>query len=214
MSTLARDRFEIGAACRSLLPQEPSGDAFDAIDDASFLTVVIVDGVGHGPLAHAAARAAVESIRASLGRTPGADLCGVLRECHLALRGTPGAAVGLCRFDPERGNASYVGVGNTSFLRYPNRSGTGVSLPGIVGFRMRTLRTFDTELVGGDLYVFHTDGVSRSLDPSAYARMPLQFAAKQALGEHGKLTDDAAVFMLRFRANSEPSSARGASAVA
>ena len=196
---MLHEQFEIGAICRPLLPQEPSGDAFAVIEDADCLTVVIVDGVGHGPLAHTAAHAAVKSIQRTLSRSPRAALGSVLEECHEALRGTQGAAVGLCRFDPRGGSASYLGVGNTTFLRHPNRDGAGVSLPGIVGLRMRTLRAFDTELVSGDLYAFHTDGVARSFTLSDYTQLPLSIAAKQALRNHGKITDDAAILMVRFR---------------
>lgn len=184
--------------CRSLLPQEPSGDAFAVIEDADCLTVAIVDGVGHGPLAHHAAEAAIDSIRRSLLGKPGAALAEVLEECHQALRATQGAAVGICRLDPNQRSTTYLGVGNTSFLRHPNRNGIGVSLPGIVGYRMRTLRAFDTDLVAGDVYALHTDGVSRLFTPSDYAPMPLSIAVKSALRDHGKITDDAAIVMVRF----------------
>lgn len=193
------ERFEIGAACRPMVPHEPSGDDYAFIEDGACLTVTIVDGVGHGSLANTAARAAIESVTTALARAPGMELADLMRECHQALRGTQGAAVGICRFDPARSTTSYLGVGNTGFLRHPGRSGPGVSLPGIVGFRMRTLRIFSTDLVPGDIYAFHTDGVSKSFSPADYLAGPVDASARRALAEHGKINDDAAVVLVRFR---------------
>lgn len=191
--------FEIGAVCRALLPGEPSGDAWEAIASDDCLNVVVVDGVGHGQAAHEAATVAIATTRAMLEREPLAPLGSAMQACHAALRGTRGAAIGLCRFEPARASTSYCGVGNTAFLRYPNRGGLGVSLPGMVGWRMRSVRVFETPLAPGDLYSFHSDGVSSSLALSDYAKLPAQQAAEKALREHGKLTDDAVVLMVRFR---------------
>jgi hypothetical protein len=191
-------RFEVGAVCRALSLGEPSGDAWTAIESES-LTIVAVDGVGHGAPAHEAAVAAIATARASLERDPLAPLDSVMQACHSALRGSRGAAVGLCRFEPERGSASYCGVGNTTFLRYPARSGTGVSLPGIVGWRMRTVRVFDTALAPGDLYAFHSDGIGTGVSLSGYVRLSAQQAAEQVLREHGKISDDALIVVVRFR---------------
>ncbi len=191
-------RFEIGSVCRALSLAEPSGDAWTALF-SECLTIVAVDGVGHGAPAHEAALAAITTARASLERDPLAPLDSVMHACHAALRGTRGAAVGLCRFDPARASASYCGVGNTTFLRHPTRSGTGVSLPGIVGWKMRTVRVFDTTLAPGDLYAFHSDGIASGFSLESYARLPAQQAAEQVLREHGKISDDALIVVVRFR---------------
>lgn len=190
--------FEIGAVCQSMTVGEPSGDAWTSVESGGCLTVVVVDGVGHGLPAHEAAAAAIVSARAALERDPLSPLPAIMQRCHAALRGTRGAALALCRFEPAHALASYCGIGNTAFLRHPNRTGLGVSLPGIVGWNMRSVRVFDTSLSHGDLFAFHTDGIASEFLLEDYSALPVQKAAEQAIKRHGKLTDDATVVLVRY----------------
>ncbi|MBI5535725.1 MAG: SpoIIE family protein phosphatase [Deltaproteobacteria bacterium] len=197
--------FEIGAVCRSLLLGDVSGDAWDAIAEGDCLTVVVADGVGHGKLAHEASSAAVAFFRETLERSPMTKLDVLMRMCNDVLRGTRGAAIGLCRFDPTAGIAAYCGVGNTCFLRYPHRRGLGVSLPGTVGCMMRSVRVFETTILPGDYYAFHTDGVSSSMVLEGYVSLSPQLAAERALSDHGKAIDDATIVMVRYAGWTPPS---------
>ncbi len=104
---IASGRFEIGGAGRPLVLGEVSGDAWDTLFEGECLTVVLVDGVGHGKLANAAAVSASSCVRNILEHKPMSSLDSVMRSCDAALRGTRGAALGICRFNPSTSSVSY-----------------------------------------------------------------------------------------------------------
>lgn len=95
--------------------------------------LVVIDGLGHGPLAAQAAEAALAVVQADAA-TPGADGSPwrLLRRLDGALRSTRGAAVGLAHL--QAGQLRHAGVGNTRGLRW--RDGQALRLAsryGIVG---------------------------------------------------------------------------------
>ena len=164
------------------------------------MTVLVVDGLGHGPQAEEAAQAAVAETRRLLESQPDTPLERVIQACHRALSGTRGAAVALCRLDPDRGRALFSGVGNISMTMFPERKGVGISLPGVVGYRVRKTRVFETALAAGDTLALFTDGVSSRFSRRKYAGLPLEQMVEQAVAEHGKDHDDVTLLVLQVEA--------------
>ena len=76
--------------------------------------VLVVDGIGHGPEAHLAARRAVDAAAAEPGG-PGA----VVEACHHALRAARGAALAVAELNTERGTGPVRG------RRQRDRGGAG-----------------------------------------------------------------------------------------
>jgi serine phosphatase RsbU (regulator of sigma subunit) len=189
--------FELGAAARALRDAEISGDAWRGWAEGGCFTLAVIDGVGHGLAANVAAVRAIAAIDRDLSATPLAPLDALMSGCHRELHGTRGAAVSLCRFDPQAGKVSYCGIGNTSFRRHPARSSPGVSLPGVVGYMLRNIRVFEADMLPDDFFCVHTDGLTDAFPLSGYLRLGAQQAADRALQEHRKTTDDATVVMLR-----------------
>src|SRR5437879_12591058 len=68
----------------------------------------VVDGLGHGADAAAAARAAV----AALNRHAQESVLLLLQRCHEALAGTRGVVVSVALFDRTDGSMTWLGVGN------------------------------------------------------------------------------------------------------
>ena len=81
--------------------------------------VALIDGLGHGNEASAAAIAA-ERVLLS---TPYEAVDELVRRCHEQLRRTRGAVLSLASFDTERGAMTWLGVGNVEALLVRAQSG-------------------------------------------------------------------------------------------
>jgi hypothetical protein len=117
---------------------------------------MVVDGLGHGPIAHEAAAAAVEAFHAFVQRGP-ADL---LADVHAALRHTRGAAVAIAEILPGRGLLRFAGVGNIAGALVAREGARHlVSQFGTVGHRMPKLHELQFPWSDAAHLVLHTDGI-------------------------------------------------------
>src|SRR5262245_42942594 len=96
------------AASRALRGERESGDRFlVSVLQASTLFAV-VDGIGHGHEAAAAAEVALRVLREHAAE-PIPQLVGL---CHEALRETRGVVASLAHFDEDHHALTWIGVGN------------------------------------------------------------------------------------------------------
>src|SRR3989454_6060748 len=92
-----------------MLPGErESGDLHLVKPVGTGVLVSVVDGLGHGAEAAAAARAAV----ATLNRHAQEAVLPLLQRCHQALAGTRGVVLSVALFDRADGSMTWLGVGN------------------------------------------------------------------------------------------------------
>jgi anti-sigma regulatory factor (Ser/Thr protein kinase) len=161
-------------------------------------TVLLADGLGHGPLAATAAQRAVAAFDEMTDREPTAVLAVVDR----ALGGTRGAAVSVAAVDTTAGRVRFCGVGNVAgWTDDGTRRRQMVTFPGIVGQnRRKTIRHLDYDLAAGDLVVLHSDGLTNKWALDDYAGLrgqaPLVIAAS-LLRDAGLRHDDASVVVVR-----------------
>ncbi|MDX3308849.1 ATP-binding SpoIIE family protein phosphatase [Streptomyces sp. NPDC054884] len=148
---------------------ECSGDAWTCVRDGDLLTLMMADGLGHGPGAARASAAAVAEVRRS-AHLPPAEL---LRRLDGALRGTRGAAVGVARLDLRAGRLRFAGIGNIGArLREGDSWRHLVSRPGIVGVhRPTTLPETEADWAADRLLVLHSDGLPSRWAPPADPRL-------------------------------------------
>jgi hypothetical protein len=133
------------------------GDDWTMRAEAAATTVVLADGLGHGPLATEAARAATRVLQAH-GDRPLTDVMAII---HDTLRPTRGAAVGLGRIEPAAARVRFCGVGNISAAVVDGDSVRHlVSQNGTVGRETRRIQEFTYEWPAGGLLVLHSDGIS------------------------------------------------------
>ena len=176
-----------------------SGDAVvvRSLEDGIF--VAIVDVLVHGPEANKLTHV----IDAYLSRYGSSDVAGVMQNLHQHLKGTRGAAVGLCAINTLSGHAVYVGIGNTAIRHFGERETRLVSQDGVVGQNMRTPRPQSLQLESGDLIVLYTDGVSDRFSLEDYPgvlRHPPQEVAGNIVQRFGKDHDDAGCIVVRYKA--------------
>lgn len=193
-------RWEVAGFSRTMPGERACGDAVSIYPAEDWLTVLVVDGLGHGSQAHEASAAAVAHVTQRLEENPGVAIESLMQTCHKKLAGTRGAAVGICRLEPDQGALRFCGVGNITMTSHPSRRGMGVSLAGVVGYRMRKVKEFVCELEPGDLIVLFSDGISTSLSLRTIAKQPLEAMMDTVLDGWAKDHDDATFVAIRLMA--------------
>ena len=141
---------------------EPNGDGFIAVRRGGRLVVLVADGLGHGPQAADASRAATQALGALADRSPAA----VLREINQVLAPTRGAAVTVASLElgvaRDGGELISSGMGNVSVLiAAPDATSRRVATAhGTVGARLNATPTEQhTAFPAGGLLMLHSDGL-------------------------------------------------------
>ncbi|MCX4703510.1 SpoIIE family protein phosphatase [Streptomyces sp. NBC_01352] len=180
---------------------EYSGDAWAWVRSGDRLTLMLADGLGHGPQAARASTAAVQALHRAAHLPPAEALV------HLdtALRGTRGAAVAVAQVETGAGLLRFAGVGNIGArLREGERWRSLLSRPGIVGVhRHATLREDRLTWAADRLLILHSDGLPSRWTPPSDADLlaadPAVVAAvtvRDASSSAWPVRDDTAVAVL------------------
>jgi anti-sigma regulatory factor (Ser/Thr protein kinase) len=186
----------IGVVCVALDGEEECGDAW-AVDVAGSLTALLVDGLGHGPEAAAAAQAAIAVFRDAPADPPELML-GVM---HAALHDTRGAALSVTSLDLVRRTVRFCGVGNVDGRVTTHDSDRHlVPQSGIVGHTMPRAVAAEVPWPEDARLVMHSDGISprwRTENyPGLLARHPALLAGV-LFRDCARKRDDATVLVLR-----------------
>lgn len=134
------------------------GDTWRVSEAENKLAVLIVDGLGHGPDAAAAANAAAEVF----DRGPFIPLTLMFEQLHAALRGTRGGAVAVAHVDLEKQILQYVGLGNIAGSLRSSVDGKSRGLfshNGIVGGQAHRIQQFEYPCPAQSLLILHSDGL-------------------------------------------------------
>ena len=171
------------------------GDAYGVIPADGAVTAVLCDGLGHGPLAAAAAAAGVAAVLDD----PAGEPAALLERVHRRMSGTRGGAVGVVQVGGQL--ARFAGLGNVAAsIVSDGQRKSMISIPGIAGVQARTIRQFEYDVPPGSAVVVHSDGISSRWEaaalPALEARDPLLIAAV-LLAEAGVHRDDAGVLVLK-----------------
>ncbi|MCM0676511.1 SpoIIE family protein phosphatase [Micromonospora phytophila] len=192
------ERPWVGGLTRPLTGESVSGDGYAWRIVEGRRQVLVCDGLGHGPLASAAADAALDAFR----RAPAGPPATVVQHLHRAMSHTRGAALAVAEPDPAAGVLRYSGLGNISaaVVTADGRRRGLVSLPGIAGHQRPPVREYDYPFHHDALLVMHSDGVVDrwQLDdhPGLVDRSPVVVAAT-VLRDAGVRRDDACVVVTR-----------------
>ena len=150
--------FAIGGVSIVKEGEPVCGDAWAVHDHDGGLTVVVADGLGHGPGAFEAARAAV----AVEPQTNGQAACAALLErIHDAIRHTRGAAAAVAHVGRRASAVQFAGVGNvggTVLTSLAQRQ--VVSSAGTLGHQARLFREYTYPWTSDAMLVLFTDGLT------------------------------------------------------
>jgi anti-sigma regulatory factor (Ser/Thr protein kinase) len=191
------DTSRIGAVSVPKLGEDICGDSWGVSVGPQETTLMVADGLGHGPEAAEAAVEAVRLFHRFNGHRPPVQLDYI----HGGLRATRGAAVSVARFQPASGKVIYAGIGNVAGVLAANGElRRMVSMPGTAGHNARKIQAFEYPFAAG-LIILHSDGIASSwtLDryPNLAARHPTLIAAVlyRDLTRH---RDDATVLVAKW----------------
>lgn len=183
-----------GCAARPKAGETVSGDAILVRDGPGRSLFAVIDALGHGPAAHAAAERALAALRTmdlSLSATE------LMTRLHLELRGSRGAAITLGLLHGRQ--LELVGIGNVE-LRSRYGYVPFAPTPGIVGITIRKPRAIKCEVPLTIRLFLFTDGLSRRLDVEAVDHLGAEPACQALLERHGNQHDDASILCLEPRA--------------
>lgn len=168
-----------------------SGDVVITRQEGARALFAVIDVLGHGP--EAATVAAMGEAYLN-----GVDLDRSvedwLRGLHEALAGTRGAAAGLARIDGD--TLSVTIVGNVAVRSCGTRVGV-VASPGIVGRRMRRIRSDSFSMRPGDRIALFSDGLRR-VDLTSTRALSPDDACAQLLETCAVRADDASILLADF----------------
>lgn len=190
-------KLEYSSLIRPCMGEGVSGDAVITIPLEHGLLVAMVDVLGHGPEAHELTKVIAEYLESRA--TP--NVSALMKQLHQHLKGTRGAAAGLCAVDSDAGTLDYVGIGNTSMRRFGESETRLISNDGVLGQNMRTPLLQSLELDSGDLLILCSDGVSERFSSSEYSGLRHQApkdVVRTILDRFGKDHDDSACVAIRY----------------
>jgi phosphoserine phosphatase RsbX len=160
----------------------------------------VIDGLGHGDEAAAAAAVA----RGIIAQHPEDSLIALVVRCHEALRETRGVVLSLASIDPRHASLGWLGIGNVQAIV---QRGDGAVLPsraelllrpGVVGAGdLPTLQTSVIPLHPLDTLIFATDGIRTQFADNLVITGPPQTVADGILKDYCQGSDDALVLVAR-----------------
>jgi anti-sigma regulatory factor (Ser/Thr protein kinase) len=161
------------------------------------MVVLLVDGIGHGLGAAAAAFEAINAFKLCAELGPGE----ILPRLHDALRKTRGAVAAVAEIRPSENVVIYSGVGNiaASVIEFKG-SRSLVSHNGTLGSAAPKIQEFRTEWSRTSTLVMHSDGLQTRWDLSAYAGLASRHPALiggALLRDFRRHRDDASVVVVK-----------------
>lgn len=193
---------EWAAAGRPYPGESESGDWYAVRPVHGGLLAAVIDGLGHGREAAAAARAASDVF----GHGALESLPRLITDAHRALKGTRGAVVAAAVFAPESNHLEWSGIGNVEgFLVRADPAANPqrrylLSRGGILGSEpFPELRTEHLQVGPGDTLVLATDGILSSFPEAVDPARPPAVNAGRILEGYARDTDDALILVARFR---------------
>ncbi|MCC2630001.1 MAG: serine/threonine protein kinase, partial [Thermomicrobiales bacterium] len=184
----------VAVAARPYPGETVSGDASQVDWHGSICRIALIDGLGHGSQAAAAALAAVTALAAE----PALNPVEAVHCCHGALAGTRGAALLVASIDVARGQLIVAGAGNVE-ARLCQEGGAKHLMTdrGIVGSVLPRVRPVEMALAAEWLLLMYTDGIKRRFDaqPLLETAPGGEGLAQAILKEWARATDDATVLV-------------------
>jgi hypothetical protein len=193
-AAVAKKELHFGVMVRSMSGEQKCGDAYFIHRYNGIHFVALMDGLGHGEKAFAAAAECLGFIRNNYRK----DLKTIFEGAHEACRKTRGVALSVCRIDMDGNTFTYAGIGNVTTRVFDSPQPVNpTNFAGTLGVVLRHVHVFEYPWQGGIL-VMHTDGLKSqwSLNdlPELKSRPPAEIAAT-LMKQFGRDSDDVAVMV-------------------
>lgn len=191
------DTYTVGAVSVPKSGEEVCGDAWGVEVRPRGATLVVADGLGHGPDASRAAQTAVEALH----RHPDETAIRILDIAHAKLRATRGAAFAVARHDVDTGEIAFAGIGNiAACVIEGNERRAMVSHNGILGHNVPRSHEFQYRWPPRALFIAHSDGLQSQWNLDSHpglAECHPSIIAAMLFREHSRGRDDVTVVVAR-----------------
>jgi len=204
MEDVKSSPLECGVAGKAFPGFSESGDRHVVQRAREGVLVAVVDGLGHGREAAAAALEACAILESNAGE----HVISLIKRCHVGLKETRGVVASLAWFNFRDALMTWIGVGNIQGMLLRNDAmmkGGDESLllrPGVVGNHLPPLQAAVLPVFAGDSLIFATDGVQPDFDRLEIRNQPPRSAAQNLLAHYAKGNDDALVLIARYAGTS------------
>lgn len=185
-------------AARPMPGQSESGDQYLVKPFPDGVLIAVVDGLGHGDDAAAAAMLAVSTLTEH-AEEPVTEL---VSRCHAALRRMRGAVMSIASCNGAQNTMTWLGVGNVEGMLVHAEAASKPAMlllrGGIVGERLPTLSAATLPLHQDDLLFFATDGIHSAFTRDIrYTEHPNELVHR-IFNQHNRATDDALLLGARW----------------
>lgn len=191
--------LELGQFLRPKQGESACGDSLSVHSFPTLIRLAVIDGLGHGPEAAAAAAKARELLAQS-EKLSGKQL---VQLCHRRLIGTRGAVLGIVDLDRSQNLWRGISLGNISIAFYGHDEYTPVTNGGIAGYSLPSpLLDWSAPRSPGQILVMHSDGIGQLAGLGELLNGGLGSAQAQDLAEsiatkYGKIEDDLAILVAK-----------------
>jgi anti-sigma regulatory factor (Ser/Thr protein kinase) len=188
---------EFGAVIDAYPGETVCGDRWVTGDGRNGITLLLVDGSGHGPMAAHAAEIATRTFADNIDK----ECVPLVETIHRALAPTRGAALAVARVEAGAHVVRFVGVGNIgAVLSTGGETRRMASYNGTVGHVAPRIREFTYPFTSRPLVILHSDGLSARWEIDAYPGLAAShpsLVAAVLFRDHRRGRDDAAVVAMR-----------------
>ena len=193
--------FRVSGICLPIGGEQVSGDAWTLQETHRGFEILVADGLGHGPIAHAAAVACVDAYSELASDM---TLEQKLKQLHSALRSTRGASVSVANLASVNSDAGvdFAGVGNVrGVICEHSKDRTLLTHPGTVGLQFRPHPPVHVQWDGNGCFVMHSDGIQSRWNTTGFQNEldhhPAVLAAT-LYRDYTRGTDDLTVVCCRY----------------
>jgi serine/threonine protein phosphatase PrpC len=188
--------IEIGGFTRPMLGERYNGDSIYIHQDDDLAVCSVIDGIGHGRIAHQIS----QKISKYLPTVISEDPAEMIARTHEFMKGSEGAALGI---GVVRNKIfTFASMGNISCFLRGKKTKRFVSSEGLLGVRGRTAKKESVALSAGDVVVMHSDGLSLQnmlSGPPVFHLFSAKGLARKMINEHGSSYDDASVIVMQVK---------------
>lgn len=182
------------------------GDQWLLVDSGNRVLFGVIDGLGHGASAAAAAHRAA----AAVSENPAESLDVLFRLCHQTLGHGRGVAMTLVSVHVDDERVDWLGVGNVNAFvvraapAAPRTVGATMLRSGIVGDVLPPrLQPSRQAIRTGDLLLVGTDGLGTGFAERPDLSAPASQIAADILSKYATGTDDSLALVVRYRGGRE-----------
>lgn len=169
--------LRVGVNQHPMRNESACGDVWHLAVRGTRLSALVIDGLGHGEDAQAAARCGAEAF----AQRPFEHPDGLMADMHRAMNGTRGGAAAIAQYDAESHALLFAGIGNIGARLISVQGSRGLaSHPGIVGVQYRKAHTFTYAEAKNQLLVMYSDGLQSRWDLKDYPGLAMQHPATVA----------------------------------